>query len=52
MALVTTALEPSAKLSCLIGYVSASSDFGMSVGTLRCCSGISSAGSNLAMHKA
>jgi hypothetical protein len=51
MALVTTALERSAKLPCPIGYGCAGSDFAMSVGTLRCCSGISSAGSNLAMNK-
>ena len=47
---LTAALERSAKLSCRIGYGSAGHDFGMSVGTLRCCSGISSADSNLAMH--
>ena len=38
------------KLSCRIGYGRVGYDFGMSVGTLRCYSGISSAGSNLAIH--
>ena len=33
-------LNRAAKLSCRIGYCCAGYDFGMSVGTLRCCSGI------------